>query len=157
MARIFRSVEVADDSRPSGREREGSSRLLLLLQVGETPLRDPPTTEVVRGRIEEVQNLCHPLSTEGKVVKRNSPLGCALLLKKPMLAIIMSLVFLATRTLYQPSCCSYKIPKKNIIWHRIYVLNGQNFCWMVVLRFLLFPANGRPYMQWRSLEKTHQN
>lgn len=74
MARIFQSGEAADDSRPSDRAREGSSRLLLLLRVGETPLRAPPTTEVVRGRIGEVQNLCHPLSTEGKVVKRNCPL-----------------------------------------------------------------------------------
>lgn len=73
MARIFRSGEAADDSSPSDRAREGSSRLLLLLRAGETPLRAPPTTEVVRGRIGEVQNLCHPLSTEGKVVKRNSP------------------------------------------------------------------------------------
>lgn len=75
MARIFQSGEAADDSCPSGRAREGSSRLLLLLRVGETPLRAPPTTAAVRGRIEEVQNLCHPLSTEGKVVKRNCPFG----------------------------------------------------------------------------------
>lgn len=75
MAGIFRSGEVADDSRPSDRAREGSSRLPLLLRVDATPLRAPPTTEVVRGRIGEVQNLCHPLSTEEKVVKRNCPFG----------------------------------------------------------------------------------
>lgn len=75
MARIFQNGEAADDSRPSDRAREGSSRLLLLLRVGETPLRAPPTTEVVRGRIGEVQNLCHPLSTAGKVVKTNCPFG----------------------------------------------------------------------------------
>lgn len=75
MAGIFRSGEAADDSRPSDRAREGSSRLLPLLRVGETPLRAPPTAGVVRGRIEEVQNLCHPLSTQRKVIKRNSPFG----------------------------------------------------------------------------------
>lgn len=75
MAGIFRSGEAADDSRPSDRAREGSSRLLPLLRVGETPLRAPPTTEVVRGRIGEDQNLCHPLSTVGKVVKGNCPFG----------------------------------------------------------------------------------
>lgn len=57
MARIFQSGEAADDSRLSDRAREGSSRLLLLLRVGETPLRAPPTTEVVNERIGEVQNL----------------------------------------------------------------------------------------------------
>lgn len=75
MAGIFQSGVAADDSRPSGRAREGSSRLLLLLRVGETPLRAPPTTEVVRGRIEEVQNLGHPLSTAGGVGKGNCPFG----------------------------------------------------------------------------------
>ncbi|TKS91611.1 hypothetical protein D9C73_026190 [Collichthys lucidus] len=46
MVRISRSGEAADDSRPSDRAREGSSRLQRLLRVGETPLRAPPTTEV---------------------------------------------------------------------------------------------------------------
>lgn len=75
MARIFRSGEAADDSRPSDRAREGSCRPLLLLRVGEIPQRAPPTTEVVGGRIGEDQNLCHPLSTMRKVVKGNCPFG----------------------------------------------------------------------------------
>lgn len=78
MAKIFPSGEAADDSRPSDRAREGSFRLQPLLRVGETPLRARPTTEVVRGRIWEVQNLCHPLSTQEKVVKGKSPFGEAL-------------------------------------------------------------------------------
>lgn len=75
MAGIFRSGATAGDSRPSGRRRERSSRPLPLLRGGEIPLRAPPTTEVVGGRIGEDQNLCHPLSTQRKVVKRNSPCG----------------------------------------------------------------------------------
>lgn len=70
MANIFRSGEGAGGSRPSDRAREGPSRLPLLLRVGETPWRAPPTTEGVRGRIGEDQNLCHPLSTTGKVAKK---------------------------------------------------------------------------------------
>lgn len=75
MARIFRSGEAAADSPASDRRREGSSRLQQLLRAGwsESPSRVPPTTKVVRGRIGEDQNLCHPLSTVGKVVKGNSP------------------------------------------------------------------------------------
>lgn len=75
MAGIFQSVAKADGSHPSDRAREGSSRLPPLLRVGETPLRAPPTTEVVHELIGEVQNLCHPLSTLRKVAKRNSPWG----------------------------------------------------------------------------------
>lgn len=75
MVRIFQSGEAAGDSHPSDREREGSSRLRPLLRAGETPWRARPAVEVGRGRIGEVQNLCHPLSAEGKVVKRNRPIG----------------------------------------------------------------------------------
>lgn len=75
MAGIFQSGEAADDSRPSDRAREGSSRRPPPLRVGGTPSRAPPTTAAVRGRIGGVRNLCHPLSAEGKVVKRNGPFG----------------------------------------------------------------------------------
>lgn len=75
MAGIFQNGEAADDSRPSDRAREGSSRPPPLLRVGGNPSRAPPTTAAVRGRIGEVQNLCHPLSTAGKVVERNRPFG----------------------------------------------------------------------------------
>lgn len=72
MVEIFRNAEGADDSRPSDRAREGSSRLQRLLRVGAAPWRAPPTAVVVRGRIAEVQNLCHPLSTTGKVPEKLS-------------------------------------------------------------------------------------
>lgn len=68
MARISPSgaaAAPADDSHPSGGAKEGSSRLRPLLRVGEAPWRARPAAEVVRGRIGEVQNLCHPLSTQG--------------------------------------------------------------------------------------------
>lgn len=67
MAEISRSGEAAGGSSPSGRAREGSSRPPPLLRVGETPWRAPPTAAGGRGRNGEDRNLCHPLSTDGKV------------------------------------------------------------------------------------------
>lgn len=103
MAGVSRTVEAAGDSGPSDRASEGSSRPRLQRRVGEVPPRAPPTTAVGRGRIGGVQNLCHPLSTQGKLVKEIVRSVRQPAPKEPKLAI-MFLVSPASRGPFQPSC-----------------------------------------------------